>query len=272
MMLMHQEKPEALAYRRARWMKPDWRERKQYSQPLAAEAADDGGLSVAELRGAQARLAHLRWLLADLKFDLTLRRLARKYSPDQPRVPAGNPDGGQWTSDGSSEGRIRLAGEIPTNDPPKFPKERPPTSAGRTAALKAAARLLGRFGGPIGKVIEIGSWAYSYLPIITSYGDPPRALEELQRAVSTPATGYDLHHIVEQTQAERDGFTREAIDARENLVRIPTIKHWEINGWYQRKNSDFGGLTPRQYLSGRNWEVRRAVGLKALRIHGVLNP
>jgi hypothetical protein len=27
----------------------------------------------------------------------------RKYSPDQPRVPAGNPDGGQWTS-GSGEG------------------------------------------------------------------------------------------------------------------------------------------------------------------------
>jgi hypothetical protein len=23
-----------------------------------------------------------------------------KYSPDQPRVPAGNPDGGQWTSEG----------------------------------------------------------------------------------------------------------------------------------------------------------------------------
>jgi hypothetical protein len=26
--------------------------------------------------------------------------LARKYSPDQPRVPAGNPDGGQWTDGG----------------------------------------------------------------------------------------------------------------------------------------------------------------------------
>ena len=25
-----------------------------------------------------------------------------KYSPDQPRVPAGEPDGGQWTSDGSA--------------------------------------------------------------------------------------------------------------------------------------------------------------------------
>jgi hypothetical protein len=27
----------------------------------------------------------------------------RKYSPDQPRVPAGNPDGGQWTSGVGSE-------------------------------------------------------------------------------------------------------------------------------------------------------------------------
>src|SRR5262249_21194402 len=32
---------------------------------------------------------------------MQLRRLLiqSKYSPDQPRVPAGNPDGGQWTTD-----------------------------------------------------------------------------------------------------------------------------------------------------------------------------
>jgi hypothetical protein len=28
----------------------------------------------------------------------------QKYSPDQPRVPAGNPDGGQWTNEGGSAG------------------------------------------------------------------------------------------------------------------------------------------------------------------------
>ena len=28
--------------------------------------------------------------------------LLGKYSPEQPRVPAGNPDGGQWTSGGGS--------------------------------------------------------------------------------------------------------------------------------------------------------------------------
>ena len=32
--------------------------------------------------------------------------LARKYREDQPRVPAGNPDGGQWTDDGGSSGSI----------------------------------------------------------------------------------------------------------------------------------------------------------------------
>jgi hypothetical protein len=40
-----------------------------------------------------------------------LQRLRRKYSPDQPRVPAGNPDGGQWTSGG--EGGARPAERRP---------------------------------------------------------------------------------------------------------------------------------------------------------------
>ena len=34
----------------------------------------------------------------------------RKYSPDQPRVPAGQREGGQWTSDGSGASVILVAG------------------------------------------------------------------------------------------------------------------------------------------------------------------
>lgn len=33
--------------------------------------------------------------------------LSRKYNPNQPRVPAGNTDGGQWT-DGAADGRYRV--------------------------------------------------------------------------------------------------------------------------------------------------------------------
>lgn len=127
---MHQEKPAVLAHRRGRWMRPDadrwlrpdWRDRKYWAKPPAefdekseadtwsgksveATGTDGNGLNSAELRSAQASLAHLRWLVADLKFDLVMRRLGRKYSPDQPRVPAGSAEGGQWTDAAGEGGR-----------------------------------------------------------------------------------------------------------------------------------------------------------------------
>lgn len=111
-----------------------------------------------------------------------------------------------------------------------------------------------------------------YSADVTAYNDPPKSLEELQQAASTPAPGYDIHHIVEQTQAEQDGFPREVIDDPNNLVRVPRLKHQEINAWYQTKNDDYGGLSPREYLQGRNWAARRAVGLEALKRSKVLEP
>lgn len=52
------------------------------------------------LRGAQVQIAMLR-------HELALRRKA--YNPNQPRVPAGNPDGGEWTREGSRFGRVQFA-------------------------------------------------------------------------------------------------------------------------------------------------------------------
>jgi hypothetical protein len=60
-------------------------------------------------------LARLRCEVAALRVSLAFRRLAlalKRYNADQPRVPAGNPDGGQWTDGGA--GRILLAGDPPT--------------------------------------------------------------------------------------------------------------------------------------------------------------
>jgi hypothetical protein len=43
--------------------------------------------------------------------------LDRKYSPNQPRVPAGDPDGGQWTNGGlSSQWQIALTGRDTQHD------------------------------------------------------------------------------------------------------------------------------------------------------------
>jgi HK97 family phage portal protein len=42
--------------------------------------------------------------------------LERRYAPDQPRVPAGNPDGGQWTSGGGGGDGGGGGGSSPSND------------------------------------------------------------------------------------------------------------------------------------------------------------
>ena len=60
-----------------------------------------------------AHQMRLKRQIVEAKLLLSEIRLARilcKYSPAQPRVPAGSPDAGQWTSDGgASEGSVVLA-------------------------------------------------------------------------------------------------------------------------------------------------------------------
>jgi hypothetical protein len=200
------------------------------------------------------------------------------FNPDQPRDWHG-----QWTDDGGdakpSDGLVRLAGDIPTGDSPELPKEKPATSEERTSALKLAARFLAQAADSTSKVLDtaafiakLGPWYLSRALEIQSYNDPPSALEDLQRAVSNPKPGYDTHHIVERSQAADEGYPDEVINGADNLVLIPRLKHQEINAWYQTKNPNFNGVSPRAYLSGRNWAVKRAVGLEALEEVGVLKP
>lgn len=114
----------------------------------------------------------------------------------------------------------------------------------------------------------ISEWVWDHArDRIVAFLEEPKTLDELRAAVRP---GFEIHHIVEQTPARQDGFPSSRISARENLVRIPTYGHWEITGWYATKSKDFGGLSPREFLRGQRWEVRVAVGLKALRDHEVL--
>jgi hypothetical protein len=229
------------------------------------------------LRAMQAGLLELKLMRDIARLEIAIRRhgsaLKAGYRPDQPRVPQGQREGGQWVDDGGSSGRIVLAGDIPTNDTPEIPKDRPPKSEDRSKAKKVVARWLDRVGASIDTALALGkagAWLRTYSAEIESYRDPPKSLEELQQAVSTPRPGYDIHHIVERNQEGR--FSSEAIYGTENEVSIPRLKHQEINSWYQTKNPGFGGESPRDYLNGRSWDVQRAVGLEALKEKGVLKP
>ena len=61
----------------------------------------------AEVAAGYRLLAVLREEVAELRAELKRRReLEEKYSPSQPRVPAGDPHGGQWTDRGGGQGTV----------------------------------------------------------------------------------------------------------------------------------------------------------------------
>jgi hypothetical protein len=86
---------------------------------------------------------------------------------------------------------------------------------------------------------------------------------------------YDVHHIVEQASGRSGEIPTDLIDSDENLVSIPTLRHWQLNSWYQTPNGNFldangNPMTPRDYLKGQGYDERRRVGLMGLRAVGVL--
>jgi hypothetical protein len=163
----------------------------------------------------------------------------------------------------------------PVRDPaPKIPLDRPETSAERTSYLRSAASWLARNAGLTGAVytgaMNNVEWLRDYRDVVQASRDAPKSLEELQQAVNDPKPGYDVHHIVEQTAAERYGFSRSEIENPENLVRIPRLQHYRITGWYMQADDSFDRLSPREYLQDKDWDERYRVGLIALRKFGVL--
>jgi hypothetical protein len=113
--------------------------------------------------------------------------------------------------------------------------------------------------------------AEAALPYVKAYFDPSQSLANLNAAANDLQTGYDIHHIVEQATAAADGSEDKLMNASDNLVRIPTLKHWELNAWYATPNLDYGNRSPRQYLIGKSWGERRSVGLDGLQQIGALH-
>jgi hypothetical protein len=251
----------------------DWRPDAQYAQnreppgrgfrPLIIrgrlvepEPGQASRLFEAETR-AEFAIAHVR------KLDPHYRPRPSAYESVEGLIRAYESDAEQ------AQARLReLAGPLP----PIIPREKPPTASERYDIVRTTARWLAQrwLAQEQRHVVEAPDWFLEYEPSVQAYLDPPKTLAELQQAVSTPKPGYDIHHIVEKDSAKQDGFRPSVINAPENLMRIPRFKHWEITGWYMKRNENYGGLPPRDYLRGKDWDERWRIGLEALIQHGVL--
>ena len=88
---------------------------------LVARDGDDCVRQRSEIAALRRDLEEIPGLLrkAFAEWRRQLQTELRKYSADQPRVPKGNPDGGQWTSEDWNEVPRDRAGNSETSLPPR---------------------------------------------------------------------------------------------------------------------------------------------------------
>ncbi len=158
-----------------RWVTPALAREMEATHPgvrkRAAQREREHQAALAEWQADQDEIARLRVAIADLKFALALRRICEeKYSPAQPRVPAGNPDGGQWTDDpgtGRNDPRVisdampdavrpgaRYAQDTTQRRYPLISRRKKHAAAIRSGSMSARAtrsfsQACGRIAGPL---------------------------------------------------------------------------------------------------------------------------
>ena len=83
--------------------------------------------------------------------------------------------------------------------------------------------------------------------------------------------GYEWHHIVEQSQIKKSGFTPQQIHNTSNMIQVEKSVHHQITGYYNTKHFEFTyGESVRDWLSGQTFESQTEFGVKVLKGFGVI--
>ncbi|WP_432492940.1 hypothetical protein [Kineococcus gypseus] len=98
-----------------------------------------------------------------------------------------------------------------------------------------------------------------------------------KRAVGGPRSGYQWHHIVEQSAGTKRGWDPRGIHNPNNLVEIPTQVHQKcVNSWMARKNVNQFGISTRAGETMRDavhrqtsFSTQHRIGVELLRFCGV---
>jgi hypothetical protein len=224
----------------------------------------------------RARLAALSLEVKLLRFAHARRRARWDVKDSDHDTEGPDDDDGPFHHDGPTQ----LAQNFPPRDhngPPGgplpeeiLPLEKPPSSQKVTGALRDATPLFQEFGAA--SVLLAAPWIASYAPLVIANADAPKDWEDLKSNVGMGRLGYDDHHLAEEAAARRAGFPEELIQGNDNLVSIPRMKHWAINGYMSRVDPELNDMSPREFLKDKSWEERQAFGLSVLKLFGVLKP
>lgn len=212
-------------------------------------------------------LRRLRSALAAEQFAqaaLRVQRLLAKYNPNwhlQPRVPAGNPEGGQWVA--------HLMGAA-ASILPVLQRIGPSAIAKLKEAARRIAPELRRLpkrwfddGQPSEESydketrrISRDSWQRRGLPNVRFRNE-----DELRRSLGPAGKGREWHHIVEKRLVGRPGFPPEQIHTTDNIISLPVEVHRRISETMSSKTDEFLGQVRRFGMETLDFGTQYDLGL-----------
>ena len=102
------------------------------------------------------------------------------------------------------------------------------------------------------------------------------SFEQAKNALGSAGEGKAWHHIVEQSQIQKSGFSATDIHNTKNLVAIDSgysgSIHSQISGYYNSKPRYTNGNTIRNWLAGQSFDDQFEFGMKQLQKFGTMTP
>ncbi|WP_347487982.1 RHS repeat-associated core domain-containing protein [Desulfoscipio sp. XC116] len=92
---------------------------------------------------------------------------------------------------------------------------------------------------------------------------------DVKKFLGSPGEGRQWHHIVEQSQINKSGFSPTQIHNTNNLIAVDKATHAKISGYYSSKPEFAHGKTVRDWLAGKSYEEQYKFGLDVLNRFGV---
>ena len=89
---------------------------------------------------------------------------------------------------------------------------------------------------------------------------------KLKKEIGSPGVGNEWHHIVEQSQIAKSGFSPQMIHNTSNITSISKSTHRAISGYYSSIQPFTNGVTVRNWLAGQSFSAQYEFGINVIKM------
>ena len=133
------------------------------------------------------------------------------------------------------------------------------------AALNGMAN--GALSGAVSGAITGGiTGGLSYNSGAASAGKGFDTYRQLKNEIGSPGAGNEWHHIVEQSQISKSGFSPQMIQNTNNIVSISKTAHRAISGYYSSVQPFTNGMIVRNWLAGQSFNAQYEFGINVIKM------